>query len=164
MVISFSLLLLTSIYSLISIYYTFYFYCTCILAFLNESLRSTYFLPTAAKSRQKGPLEGNALLPIIRQILQVVCTCSGQWQTQSPSMAIALQNSLENRRALSRGKVKSIGFADWEFLVALLLINMDVLLIADSGLSFTSCRNEKRHLRVPFFVSATGKAKATVSN
>jgi hypothetical protein len=33
-------------------------------------------------------------------------------QTQSPSMAIALQNSPDNRRALSRGKVKSIGFAD----------------------------------------------------
>ena len=63
----------------------------------------TYFLPTAAKSKQKVPLEGNTLHPIIRQILLVVCTCSRQWQTQSPSMAIALQNSPDNWRALSRG-------------------------------------------------------------
>jgi hypothetical protein len=39
---------------------------------------SNLLLPTAAKSRQKGPLEGNALHPIIMQILQVVCTCSRQ--------------------------------------------------------------------------------------
>jgi hypothetical protein len=38
----------------------------------------TYFLPTAAQSKQKMPLAGNALHPIIRQILQVVCTCSRQ--------------------------------------------------------------------------------------
>jgi hypothetical protein len=35
------------------------------MSFTNEFLRSTYFLPTAAKSKQKGPLEGNALYSII---------------------------------------------------------------------------------------------------
>jgi hypothetical protein len=32
----------------------------------------------SSKSKQKMPLAGNALHPIIRQILQVVCTCSRQ--------------------------------------------------------------------------------------
>jgi hypothetical protein len=90
---------------------------TASLPFLNESLRPTYFLPTAAKSRQKGPLEGNALHPIIFCIKQVVCTCSQQWQTQLASLLIALLNSQNNRRALSRGEVKrkdkSIGVAAW---------------------------------------------------
>jgi len=36
--------------------------------FKRNSFRPTYFLPTAAKSTQKGPLEGNALHPTIRQI------------------------------------------------------------------------------------------------
>ena len=89
----------------------------------------TYFLPTAKKSKQKRPLEGNALHPIIMQILLVVCTCSRQWQTQLASMLIALLNSQNNQRALSRGKVKSIGFADWEFLMALPLFRMVALMI-----------------------------------
>jgi len=33
--------------------------------FSNESLRSTHFFSTAKKSRQKRPLEGNALHPVI---------------------------------------------------------------------------------------------------
>jgi hypothetical protein len=36
--------------------------------FSNESLRPTYFFAAAKKSRQKKPLEGKALHPIIRQI------------------------------------------------------------------------------------------------
>jgi hypothetical protein len=43
---------------------------TASMPFSNESLRSTYFLPTAAKSKQKGPLDGNALHPIIYSLLQ----------------------------------------------------------------------------------------------
>ena len=78
----------------------------------------TYFLPTAAKSKQKVPLEGNTLHPIILRIKQVVCTCSRQWQTQLASLLIALLNSHNNQRALSRGKVKSIGFADRGVLMA----------------------------------------------
>jgi hypothetical protein len=49
-----------------------------IVAFFKRILRPIYFLPTAAKGRQKGPIEGNALHPIIRQILQVACTFSRQ--------------------------------------------------------------------------------------
>ena len=71
--------------------------------FSNESFRSTYFFAAAKKSKQKRPLEGNALHPIILRIKQVVCTCSRQWQTQLASMLIALLNSQNNRRALSRG-------------------------------------------------------------
>jgi hypothetical protein len=33
--------------------------------FTRNPFRPTYFLPTAAKSKQKVPLEGNALHPII---------------------------------------------------------------------------------------------------
>jgi hypothetical protein len=35
------------------------------MPFSNDSLRSTYFFVTAKKSRQKNPLEGNALHPMI---------------------------------------------------------------------------------------------------
>jgi hypothetical protein len=54
------------------------------LRFSNESLRSTYFLPTAAKSKQKVPLEGNALHPLIYSFLQVVIIRSRRAITQSP--------------------------------------------------------------------------------
>jgi hypothetical protein len=82
------------------------------MPFSNESIRSTYFFAAAKKSKQKRPLEGNALHPMILCIKQVVCTCSRQWQTQLASMLIALLNSQNNRRALCRVEVKSIGFAD----------------------------------------------------
>jgi hypothetical protein len=72
--------------------------------FTLNPFRLTYFLPTAAKSKQKVPLEGNALHPIILRIKQVVCTCSRQWQTHLTSMLNALLNSQNNRRALSRGE------------------------------------------------------------
>jgi hypothetical protein len=42
------------------------------------------FLPTAAKSKQKVPLEGNALHPLIYSFLQVVMIRSRQAITQSP--------------------------------------------------------------------------------
>ncbi|PKG93418.1 hypothetical protein [Paraglaciecola sp. MB-3u-78] len=58
-------------------------------------------------------------------------------QTHLTSMLNALLNSQNNRRALSRGKGKSIGFADREFLMALQLIIMDVLLIS-VGIKTTS--------------------------
>ncbi|MFT6843262.1 MAG: hypothetical protein ACJASR_002038 [Psychroserpens sp.] len=38
--------------------------------FTRNPFRPTYFLPTAAKSKQKVPLEGNALYPIILRIKQ----------------------------------------------------------------------------------------------
>jgi hypothetical protein len=38
---------------------------TASMPFSNESLRSTYFFAAAKKSKQKRPLEGNALHPII---------------------------------------------------------------------------------------------------
>jgi hypothetical protein len=39
---------------------------TASMRFFNwHPCQMTYFLPTAAKSKQKGPLEGNALHPII---------------------------------------------------------------------------------------------------
>jgi hypothetical protein len=38
--------------------------------FTRNPFRPTYFLPTAAKSKQKKPLEGNALHPIILRIKQ----------------------------------------------------------------------------------------------
>jgi hypothetical protein len=39
------------------------------MAFFTQHPRcTTYFLPTAVKSKQKAPLDGNALHPIIRQI------------------------------------------------------------------------------------------------
>jgi hypothetical protein len=54
--------------------------CACVIhdVFQASSMSPDLLLPPAAKSKQKMPLEGNALHPIIRQILQAVCTCSPQ--------------------------------------------------------------------------------------
>ena len=71
----------------------------------------TLFCYSKKRVTRKTPLEGNALHPVILRIQQVVCICSRQWQTQFSSLKIALLNSQNNRRALSRGKVKSIGRA-----------------------------------------------------
>jgi hypothetical protein len=50
-------------------------------------------------------------------------------QPQLASLLIALLNSQNNRQALSRGEVKRSALPTDIFLVALFLINMDVLLI-----------------------------------
>jgi hypothetical protein len=51
------------------------------MPFSNESLRSTNFFAAAKKSKQKRPLEGNALHPIILQIKQVVMIRSRRYIT-----------------------------------------------------------------------------------
>jgi hypothetical protein len=78
-----------------------------------------YFFPTAAKSRQKGPLSSKALTPIIDQIKQAAFSCSRQRKAQLaisitapcvilPSnihvgrLPIDLHNLTNNRRVLSR--------------------------------------------------------------
>jgi hypothetical protein len=43
-----------------------------------------YFLTTVTKSKQKGPLEGKALLPLFYSFLQVVIIRSRRAITQSP--------------------------------------------------------------------------------
>jgi hypothetical protein len=70
---------------------------TASMPFSNESLRSTYFFAAAKKSRQKKPLEGNAIHPTITPILQVALSRSRRRTAQSPvprgvRMAIALLN------------------------------------------------------------------------
>jgi hypothetical protein len=55
-----------------SFFYGFAIYALRLLAsmpfFTRNPFRPTYFLPTAAKSKQKVPLEGNALHPTITPI------------------------------------------------------------------------------------------------
>jgi hypothetical protein len=85
--------------------------------FIQNPFYATYFLPTAAKSKQEIPLEGNALHPQIALILQVALSRSRRRTAQSPiprgvRMAIDAQNGINYWRALSRGYVKSIVVAD----------------------------------------------------
>ena len=64
------------------------------LRFSNESLRPTYFFATAKKSKQKRPLEGNTLHPIILWIKQgsigfLRSTASPSWTTWQADAARA---------------------------------------------------------------------------
>ncbi len=98
---------------------------TAIHGFFQASSRgSTHFLPTAVKSKQKGPLSSKALTPIIDQIMQAAFSRSRRRKAQLavsitapcvilPSnihvgrLPIHQQNLVNNRRALSREKSKS---------------------------------------------------------
>jgi hypothetical protein len=52
--------------------------------FKRNPFRSTYFLPTAAKRKQKAPLEDNALHPTITPSEQVARSRSRRRTAQSP--------------------------------------------------------------------------------
>ena len=86
------------------------------LPFLNKSFRPTYFFAAAKKSRQKNARgqcsSSNCQANFAGRLRMLPASGNRLQQTQLASMLIALLNSQNNRRALSRGEGKSIGFAD----------------------------------------------------